>query len=290
MGWSMAIAGAALVLVVLRDVFHTLWHPTRHGGLSRLVMTAVWRLSKTSPRRRATGLAGPLGMAAVVATWSLTAVLGWALVYRPHMPEGFTYSPGLRPAEHAGFLDALYVSLVHISTLGLGDIAPAEGWLRIAAPMESLVGFALLSATVAWTLGIFPALGRRRALALRISHLVRTRPATDQVDADAGAEILDSLASDISVVCVDFLQYAESYYFHDGDDAISLARQIPGAMKLADQASAARHPDVRMSAAVLRAALDDLAAILDHRFLRTQGGARQVFAAFARDHGYSEAS
>lgn len=288
MGWPVTAAGAALVLIVLRDVFHTLWHPTRHGGLSRLVMTAVWRLSKTSSRRRGTGLAGPVAMAAVVATWSLTAVLGWALVYWPHMPQGFTYAPGLHSADHAGFLDAVYVSLVHISTLGLGDIAPAEGWLRIAAPLEALAGFALLSATVAWTLGIFPALGRRRALALRISHLVRTHPATDQIDADAGAEILDSLASDICVVCVDFLQYAESYYFHDGDDAISLSRQITGAMKLADQASAARHPDVRMSAAVLRAALDDLAAIIDHRFLHTRGTALQVFEAFARDHGYAE--
>ncbi|MFB6616193.1 hypothetical protein ACFCV9_18595 [Streptomyces sp. NPDC056367] len=73
------------------------------------------------------------------------------------------------------------------------------------------------------------------------------------------------------MVGVGFLQYAESYYFHDGDDAISLARRLPGAMKLADQASAARRSDVRMAAAVLRAALDDLAAIIDHRFLHTKG-------------------
>lgn len=80
-------------------------------------------------------------------------------------------------------------------------------------------------------------------------------------------------------------QYAESYYFHDGDDRTSLARQITYAMNLADQAAAARHPDVRLSAAVLRAALDDLAAILDERFLHTRGSAREVFEAFAHDHG-----
>ncbi|MFJ3926053.1 ion channel [Streptomyces sp. NPDC090022] len=248
-------------------------------------MTTVWRLSKLSRRRRAAGLAGPLGMAVVVVAWSLAAVVGWALIYWPHMPEAFTYTPGLRPSDHAGFQDALYVSLVHISTLGLGDIAPTEGRLRIVAPMESLVGFALLSATVAWTLGIYPALARRRSLALRISHLARTRPTTDQVDADAGAAILDSLAADVSVVCVDFLQYAESYYFHDGDGRISLAHQIGKAVDLAGQASAGRHPDVRMSAAVLRAALDDLAVILDDRFLHTRGRALEVFEAFARDHG-----
>ncbi|MFI5763175.1 potassium channel family protein [Streptomyces sp. NPDC051563] len=286
MGWLVTATGAALVLVVLRDVFHTLWHPTRHGGVSRLVMTGLWRMSPSlTRRRRASGLAGPVAMVAVVALWALTAVVGWALIYWPHMPEAFAYTSGLRPADHAGFLDAVYVSLVHVSTLGLGDIAPAEGWLRILAPLEALVGFALLSATVAWTLGIYPALARRRALALRLSHLARTHPTTEQIDADAGAAILASLAAGVSVVSVDFLQYAESYYFFDGDDRTSLARQITGAMNLADQAAGARHPDVRLSAAVLRAALDDLAAILDERFLHTQDAAREVFDAFARDHG-----
>ncbi|MCX4776935.1 potassium channel family protein [Streptomyces sp. NBC_01264] len=285
MNWLITAAGATLVLTLLRDVFHTLWHPTRHGGLSRLVMTALWRLpSSLTPRRRASGLAGPVAMVAVVAMWALTAVVGWALIYWPHMPDAFTYTAGLRPADHAGFLDAMYVSLVHVSTLGLGDIAPTAGWLRILAPMEALVGFALLSATVAWTLGIYPALARRRALALRLSHLARTHPTTEQIDADAGAAVLDSLAAGVSVISVDFQQYAESYYFYDGDDRISLSCQITGAMNLADRAAAARHPDVRLSAAVLRAALDDLAAILDERFLYTRGTARQVFDAFARDH------
>ncbi|MFG2985952.1 potassium channel family protein [Streptomyces sp. NPDC048258] len=193
MNWLFNVAGAALVLFVLRDVFHTLWHPTRHGGLSRLVMTSLWRLSSSlTPRRRASGLTGPLAMVAVVAVWALTVVVGWALIYWPHMPDAFTYTAGLRPAEHASFVDALYISLVNVSTLGLGDIAPTEGWLRIFAPLEAL----------------------------------------------------------------------------------------------ADQASVARHPDVRLSAAVLRAALEDLAAILDQRFLHTRGAACQVFEAFARDHGH----
>ncbi|AQT75681.1 MULTISPECIES: potassium channel family protein [Streptomyces] len=286
MGWLLNLLGAVLVLSVLRDVFNTLWHPTRHGGLSRLVMVGLWRLSAVLPgRRHASGLTGPLAMVAVVAVWALTVVLGWALVYAPHMPDGFTYTAGLEPADHARFLDALYVSLVTVSTLGLGDIAPGDGWLRILAPVEGLVGFVLLSATVSWTLGIYPALARRRALALRLSHLARTHPTTEQLDADAGAAILDGLAAGISVISVDFMQYAESYYFHDGDDRTSLARTITYAEDLADRAAAARHPDVRLAAAVLRAALEDLALILDQRFLHTRGTSRQVFAAFARDHG-----
>ena len=32
MKWLVSLIGAALVMVALRDLFHTLWHPTRHGG------------------------------------------------------------------------------------------------------------------------------------------------------------------------------------------------------------------------------------------------------------------
>ncbi|MCJ1676963.1 potassium channel family protein [Streptomyces sp. APSN-46.1] len=286
MEWLVTGAGAALVLLILRDVFHTLWHPTRHGGLSRLVMTALWRLSSfLNSRRAAAGLAGPLAMVSVVALWALTVAVGWALIYWPHMPDAFVYAGGLRPGEHAGLLDAMYVSLVTLSTLGLGDIAPAEGWLRLLAPLEALVGFALLTATVSWILGIYPALARRRALALRLSHLSRTHPSRAQVDSPAGAAMLDSLATALSVAAVDFLQYAESYYFHDGDDRTSLACQIGYALNIADEASNAGHPDVRLASAVLRTALEDLATILDERFLHTQGPPGQALDAFARDHG-----
>ncbi|MFF4579795.1 potassium channel family protein [Streptomyces sp. NPDC001389] len=286
MAWLSTAAGAVLVLFILRDVFHTLWHPTRHGGLSRLIMMTVWRLSAAlGARRRPAGLAGPLGMVAVVALWAGTVAVGWALIYWPQMPESFSYAEDLVPAEHAGPLDALYISLVTLATLGLGDIAPTSGWLRVLAPLEALAGFVLLSATVAWILGIYPALARRRALALRLSHVRRSRATAEALDSDGGAALLDGLASALAVTTVDFMQYAESYYFYDGDENTSLPRQLGHAADLARQAESARHPDVRLSASVLRTALDDLAAVLDTRFVRTQGSTEQVFAAYVADHG-----
>lgn len=286
MTWFVTLLGVVLVMVILRDVFHTIWHPTRHGGLSRMVMTGLWRLSsRLSMRWRAAGLAGPMGMVCVVAVWALTVAVGWALVYWPHMPESFAYSSKLVAAEHAGPVDALYVSLVTLSTLGFGDIAPATGWLRVAGPLEALVGFALLSATVSWILGIYPALARRRTFALRLSHVRRGGVTSEALDSDGGAALLDSLASAVSVITVDFLQYAESYYFYDGDENTSLPLQLGHATDLAERAAGARHPDVRLSAAVLRRALDDLAVILDERFLHTGAATAGVFATYARDHG-----
>ncbi|MET9949936.1 potassium channel family protein [Streptomyces sp. NPDC006339] len=288
MTWLPTLAGALLVLFVLRDLFHTLWHPTRHGGLSRLVMMSLWRVSARRGkrgRRGPAGLAGPMGMVAVLAVWALTVSVGWALVYWPHMPDDFSYATDLVPSEHASLLDAFYVSLVTLATLGLGDITPTAGWLRVLAPMEALVGFVLLSATVAWILGVYPALARRRTLALRLSHVRRSRATARALDSDGGAALLDGLTSALSTITVDFLQYPESYYFYDVDERTSLPLQLRYAVDLADQAAEARHPDVRLSASVLRRALDDLAGVLDERFLRTGGAHDRVFAAYAEAHG-----
>ncbi|MFF0433968.1 potassium channel family protein [Streptomyces sp. NPDC004327] len=291
MTWALSLVGAGLVLFVLRDVFHTLWHPTRHGGLSRLVMRAVWRLwARPGATVRRVSLAGPTGMMTVVAIWSLLVAVGCALMYWPHMPGDFSYSSGLAPSSHAGPLDALYVSLVTLATLGLGDIVPTSGWLRVLAPIEALVGFALLSATVAWILGVYPALARRRALALRLSHLRRSRATARALDTDGSAALIDALATAFATVTVDFLQYAESYYFYDGEEHISLPAQLPYATRLAAQAAQARHPDVRVAGAALRTALDDLAGVLDARFLRTGGAPEGVFAAYAADHGRGRSS
>lgn len=98
---------------------------------------------------------------------------------------------------------------------------------------------------------------------------------------------MDSLASDVTRLTVDFLQYAESYYFHDGDDHTSLAVNISYATELADQGERARHTDVGLAAAVLATALEDLAVVLDDRFLRTGGPARETYRAFLDDHGLS---
>ncbi|MCZ4602806.1 potassium channel family protein [Streptomyces sp. Lzd4kr] len=290
MKWLVSLVGAGLVMVSLRDLFHTLWHPTRHGGLSRLVMTVLWRLARRiRARGRVVGLVGPLAMVTVVGMWAGTVVIGWAVVYWPHMPEAFTFSPGSEAAQEPALLDSLYLSLVTVATLGLGDIAPAEGWLRLVSPLEALVGFALLTATVSWVLEIYPALTRRRVLAIRLALLRDADPATGQLDSTAGALLLDSLATEVVRVRIDFTQYAEAYYFHDGDDHSSLAAMVGFAAALAQRGQTARRPEVRLAGSLLAGALADLAAILDQRFLHTGGPPEAVFTAYATDHGRSSA-
>ncbi|WP_077797021.1 potassium channel family protein [Streptomyces sp. JHA26] len=286
MEWFVSLVGAGLVLVTLRDLFHTIWHPTRHGGLSRLVMTALWRLARRfRARRRVVGLVGPLAMVTTVCMWAGTVILGWAVVYWPHMPGAFAFASGSRAAQEPALLDSVYLSLVMVATLGLGDIAPDAGWLRLVSPLEALIGFALLTATVSWVLEIYPALTRRRVLAIHLALLRDSGTTTRQIDGTAGALLLHDLAAEVVRVRIDFTQYAEAYYFHDGEDHSSLAAVIGYAGALARRGQAAERLDVRLAGDLLVGALDDLATVLDQRFLHTGGTSADVFAAYAADHG-----
>ncbi|MFI5963763.1 potassium channel family protein [Streptomyces asoensis] len=201
------------------------------------------------------------------------------------MPGSFTFSPGSEAAREPALLDSVYLSLVTVATLGLGDIAPAESWLRLVSPLEALVGFVLLTATVSWVLEIYPALTRRRVLAVRLALLRDADPPTRELDCTAGAMLLESLATEVARVRVDFTQYAEAYYFHDGEDHSSLAATVGYATVLAERGRAARRPEVRLAGTLLTGALKDLAAVLDQRFLHTGGPSTAVFAAYAADHG-----
>lgn len=125
MAWLVSAVGALLVAGALRDIFHTLWFPLGNGALNQLVMRMAWRVSK-SVGRRGMELAGPLAVLGVVLAWTGAVVLGWALVYLPHLPEGFSYAAGLDPARRSVVLDALYLSLVTVATLGSATSCPSR--------------------------------------------------------------------------------------------------------------------------------------------------------------------
>lgn len=288
-GWFVTAAGAAVVLATLRDVFHTLWHPSGRSGLGRKVMAAVWRAGRPRRgRRRVSVLAGPLSMVVVVLAWVTLVVLGWTLIYWPHLEGGFFISEGLKATSRGGFPDALYLSMVTVATLGFGDIVPTDEWLRIAVPVQALLGFALLTAAVTWVLQVYPALTRRRVLAIRLSLLRRA----DAVRVLAGedvpmaANLLEDIAGELVQVRVDLTQYAETYYFRDGEESASLAATIGTALDLAHAAESSPRADLRFAGELLDLALRDLAQLLDEQFLRVGGPPRAVLAAYAGDHGH----
>ncbi|MCV7152781.1 two pore domain potassium channel family protein [Mycobacterium pyrenivorans] len=273
----------------MRDVFHTLFHPIGHGSIAPQVMRFVWWLLRLfRPDRRIASLTGPLGIGLVVLTWGALAVLGWAMLYFALMPEGFAFSSELNPAERHQVFDSLYVSLVTIGTLGFGDVVPTSPWLRVIVPLEALFGFMLLTAAVSWVLQIYPALHRRRVVALELSTLREARRAQPTLGIDSvPTEVLTGIAAAIVEVRNDFNQDSATYYFRDLEADASLAVSLQYATQLADEAAKSAHPQTQLAGALLSAAVDSLASLVDEEFLQLGGDTAAVIKAYAADHRHT---
>lgn len=287
MGWTISAAGLLVVLVALWDIFHTLWHPGGFGRIARWVFQIVWRTTKGVLPRRTRPLAGPIGVLGTVTSWTGLVVLGWTLVYLPHMPQGFYFGSSLDPAQSSDAMAALYLSLVTVTTLGFGDILPADALLRLLTPFEALLGFVLLTAAISWILQVYPALGRRRSVAKRLS-ILRHQGAADVVragDASVASRMLDGVTEGVIQAETDLLQYAESYFFVEEDDELSLASTLPHALTLAEAGRRSTAREVRLAADVLATAVESLATRLDRVYLRTGSATPEVLTAYAADHG-----
>ncbi|MGD9619251.1 MAG: potassium channel family protein [Mycolicibacterium sp.] len=287
--WVVAVIGGLMVTLVIRDVFHTLFHPVGRGSIAPQVMKFVWWLLRVfHPDRRIASLTGPLGIALVVLMWGALAVVGWAMLYYALMPEGFAFGSELNPAERDPVFDSLYISLVTIGTLGFGDIVPTLPWLRLIVPLESLFGFMLLTAAVSWVLQIYPALHRRRVVALQLSALREARRAQPTLGIDCvPTDLLTALAAAIVEVRNDFNQYGATYYFRDLETDAALAVSIQYATDLADEAGTSELPQTRLAGALLTAAVDSLANLLDAEFLQLGGDTATVIKAYATDHRHA---
>jgi hypothetical protein len=283
-------AGVALIALAGRDVFDALFHPEGRSALARTIMRGVWRvLGRRGRGGRWFVLAGPLGLVLVFASWAILLGVGWALVYLPHVPEGF-HRATAGPAD-SDLVEALNVSLVTLTTLGFGDVTPDAAWLRLVVPVEALLGFGLLSASISWLLLIHPALARRRSLAYEIALLRKAEQETGtrllELDAAPAEQIYAELSSRLVAVERDLVNFPVTYYFAEQDERFSLGVAMPYLIDLAERGRDPSVPArVRLRAAVLRDAIDDFAATISRRFHGARSEATKVsLEAYTRDHG-----
>lgn len=282
----LVVVGMIAILVGLKDMFHTLLHPSGQGRASRWVFRGVWRLSKATGHRLGSAV-GPAAMIAVILLWIALQGLGWALIYYPHIPAGFMYSSGVNPANYPDFIEALNVSFVTLTTLGYGDVVATDSWIRAAAPIEALTGFALLTAALTWFTQIHEPLSRRRALALELKGLadIGYAQAMDEVDAVTVSRVLDTITAGVVKARLDFTQHAEGFYFREQSPDVSLARQLPYALRMRDAGATRPQHAVRLSAQQLSLALEQLGAELRDDFLHAGDDLEEIFAAYATEHG-----
>lgn len=282
------IAGIALVAFLARDVFHTLFHPEGRGALDVLIGKAVWGLARRAARRSTEPLvfAGPLIVALVIASWVVLAVTGWALMYWPQLPDGFLAAAELGADPGQGFLDAVYHSMVALTTLGYGDITPSGTWMRVIAPFEALVGFALLSASISWVVSIQPALMHMRALAGDIATLhgaaaLPGTPAIGDLSARSRWDLLRDLEERLVQVHTDLDQSPGAYYFEPRDRRNSLAHALPVLSEFAGRCRTDDDPDLRFAGARVALEVERLARMLGTEFLGLpEADAAQIMRAY----------
>lgn len=236
-------------------------------------------------------MTGPVAVACVIMLWTILQTLGWALIYLPHVPQGFLYSRGLDASGYADFAESLYISLVTLGTLGYGDVVPVDGMLRLLSPLEAITGFALITAAVSWFMQIYPALARRRGLAIWLALLQETGYARKSggTDPAIGSRVLEELAADIIKIRVDLAQNAETYHFQEAEESMSLPACLPYALDLAERSSRSASADVRFGGELVQGALKELATFLRTQFLARGRTTGEVLASYARDHGYTPA-
>ena len=268
------LLGVALIAFVLRDIFDVLFHPLGRGLVVRGMVVVVSPLAR---RFGGTGglLAGPLAYVAVVASWAGLLAIGWALVFWPQMPGGFTYDPALVPAQHASFGDALYFSLTNLTSLGYGDISPASSLLRVLGPVETLFGLGLLTASISWLISIYNAIARRDSLAHEVHLIKEAEERLGEKLADADPELLERMLASFAEQLIrtrrDLIHFPIAHYFRTEGEERALAGLLPFLSSLVEEASGGqRPPALRVRAEVLGMAIDDFAATLRVR-LRIPG-------------------
>ena len=155
-----ALAGAALIALVLWEAFETIVLPrrvTRRVRLTRLFYRLTWRpwlaLVKNlySGKRQETLLSfyGPMSLLFLLSLWAFALMCGFALLI-------WASGSAVPRGEVTGFFADLYLSGTTFFTLGLGDVIPHSPLTRLFTVLEAGMGFAFLALVI----GYLPALNQ----------------------------------------------------------------------------------------------------------------------------------
>lgn len=288
----LVVLGSLMVLVALRDVFDTLFHPHGKGVVSGTLIRAVWRATRRLVRGNhdVLSLAGPIAFIGVIVVWGSLVVFGFALIIWPFMPDSFATDPSLDPAKQDSFVDALYLSMVNLTSLGYGDIVPTSDLLRILGPLETLIGLGLLTASISWILLLYRVLADYRSLSHEIALLTEVERSgasrLDEIEPAVAAGVLADLTSRVIPMRDDLVHSPIAYYFRPRDPRHALPVLLPRLLEIVNTCSAPDRPAaLRFQAAMLGQALEDLLSTIAEDFVRKPAhDPHEALAGYRRDH------
>jgi hypothetical protein len=282
------VLGLSLLALVVYDVYATILHARgRSGPIGETLNRSIWRAARviafrfSRPRRhRLLNVVGPTLLPLLIILFIALLVLGFALVYYPRMPAGFSFQPGAEAAD-SPWMSSLYFSGVTLTTVGYGDIAPRTTGMRLTALFESASGFALISLAITYLITVYRALERKRAVALSFYH-----------QAEEGANVaafivhhfvagqfygltttLRMATRDIQGLLESHIEHPVIHYFHPLEVYKSLPRMLFLSLEVcavirsclddAEYAETVNHPEVRTLEASSRHVLSALLSSLE---------------------------
>jgi hypothetical protein len=284
------IIGGVMVSAALVDVFQTLFHPAGGGSVSDRTAHAVWKLFRKAAEhtRGILTFAGPVAFLAIISLWIILTVLGFGLIYWPHMPTSFDVQTGLPQSIWAQLPKALTSSADSLITLSEGTNAKTT-WLQAMRAFEAIVGFAILTASVSWLLSLYPVLETRRSLAhtCTLLHESERIQSVDLVNGAKGevASWLFAIAGDLVLLRNQVAQFPISQFFYVGESKTAFAGVLPYLAELADRTVVSPSVPLRMAGTMLGGAVRDFALLLAEDFLQVDvTDTRKILILYAREH------
>ena len=273
-----ALAGAALILLVLWDGFETIVLPRRvrrRVRLARLFYRFLWIfwsgaagwISRARRRETLLALFGPLSLLLLLVLWAAVLVVGFALIM---CGLGVQFDPPTR-----GFGACLYLSGSSFTTLGIGDVAPRGPLGRALVVVESATGFGFLALVIGYLPVIYQSFSRREANISRLDARAGSPPASVEMfrrfAAAAGMDDLKRFFDDWERWAADVLESHISYpvlcYFRAQHSNESWLGALTTALDAAAVAVAAGEGPcfwhAQLTFAMARHAVVDLAQILN---------------------------
>ena len=193
-----AVAGLAIVLIVLWDAFETIVLPrrvTHPFRLTRLFYRTTWRPWRAvarqirSGRNRETFLSfyGPLSLLFLFVVWAIALIFGFGLL---------DFSAASRDLSPMPLWTGVYLSGTTFFTLGLGDVTPHSSVERFLAVAESGLGFGFLALVLSYLPVIYQAFSRREVSIVLLDARAGSPPtATELLRRHPGADGLAELQS-----------------------------------------------------------------------------------------------
>jgi hypothetical protein len=173
-----ALAGAALVLASLADLFQSVVVPRSVGGRLRpsvyisrygwqLWRTAAMRIDDQERREDTLGVFAPTLLVTLFAYWVFSQIAGYGLLF-------WALRAGLRPEPHLG--GAMYFAGASLLTIGYGDVVPLHWYTRALALFAAGGGLATFAIVTTFLFQTFAAFQRRESFVVTISERTGAPP------------------------------------------------------------------------------------------------------------------